>query len=298
MKNHELPPKAAIWAAGGAVYRLGSGGKPEYLLIHRPRYDDWSLPKGKLDRKETFGEAARREVREETGSKAELGLNIGTISYETNAGNQKVVRYWLLEHAGGTFTANREVDSIEWFRRGNAIDMLTYERDRKLLARAHELVKQPTSSRIYLVRHGDAGERSTWKGNGDYRPLIKLGRKQSSAIHDLLIEGPITAISSSRALRCRQTVAGLGKTLGLRVQEETALAEATPPETLIKRIAKLAGTTMVMSSHGDVIAGVIGQLAAEGTAVDGPLESKPGSIWALEATGGRITSAGYIPPLV
>lgn len=129
MKNHELPPKAAIWAAGGAVYRIGSGGKPEYLLIHRPRYDDWSLPKGKLDKGETFGEAAKREVTEETGSKTELGLYIGTISYETTAGNEKVVRYWLLEHAGGTFSANREVDAIQWFRRGKAIDMMTYERD-------------------------------------------------------------------------------------------------------------------------------------------------------------------------
>lgn len=127
---------------------------------------------------------------------------------------------------------------------------------------------------------------------------MKLGRKQSSAIHDLLIEGPITAVSSSPALRCRQTVAGLGKTLGLRVQEATALASGTPPEQLIKHISKLTGTTTVLCSHSDVIAGVVDQLAAEGTAIDGPLEWKKGSIWVLEVAKGNITSAGYVPPLV
>jgi 8-oxo-dGTP diphosphatase len=295
VKNHELPPKAAIWAAGGIVYRVADDGRAEYLLIHRPRYDDWSLPKGKLDRGESFAEGARREVREETGSKGKLGPYVGTISYETAAGNQKVVRYWLLEHGTGSFKRNAEVDAVSWLSRGKAMRRLTYERDRGVLQRGHELVKNPARSRVYLVRHAEAGKRSEWSKDDRSRPLSKNGRKQTSALHDLLIEGPITGISSSPYLRCRQTVAGLGKTLGIKVTEEEALEESSPPEKLVKRLRSLSGESIVMCSHGDVISGTVGMLAAEGVDLDGPREWKKGSIWVLEVNGGRVKAGRYLP---
>lgn len=296
MINHELPPRAAIWAAGGVVYRLKPSGKPRYLLIHRPRYDDWSLPKGKLDKGETFADGARREVEEETGSSGELGAHVGTISYETTAGNQKVVRYWLIHHERGRFEPNAEVDEVRWFSRSKALEQLTYERDRGVLQRAHELVTNPAHSRVYLVRHAEAGKRSDWKGDDRSRPLSKQGRKQTALIHDLLIEGPLTGISSSPYLRCRQTVAGLGKTLGIKVREESALEEQGTPEELMKRFRKLSGESVVMCSHGEIIAGTIGMLGAEGIPLDGPFEWKKGSIWVLNVNGGRVKSGHYLPP--
>lgn len=296
MKNHELPPKAAIWAAGGVVYRLAKDGSPEYQLIHRPRYRDWTVPKGKLDSRETFLDAAVREVREETSSKVNIGPAIGTISYETPAGNQKVVRYWLLEHKSGKFKRNSEVDEIVWLPRGKALRRLTYTRGRAVLRRAHELLTSPEGSRIHLVRHAEAGKRSAWKGNDKKRPLSKAGRKQTAAIHDVLVEIPITSVATSPYLRCRQTVAGIGKTLGLRVDDEPALEEYTSPEDLLKRIGKMRGESAVLCSHGDVISGTIGLLAASKVKIKGPMEWAKGSIWVLDSNGGRVRRATYIPP--
>ncbi len=118
-----------VEAAGGLVVRDG-----EVLLVHRPRYDDWTLPKGKLDRGESFEEAALREVEEETGLVCRLGHELPSSEYRDNKDRPKIVRYWLMEVEGGEFEANDEVDELCWMRAEEAVDALTYERDRELVA--------------------------------------------------------------------------------------------------------------------------------------------------------------------
>ena len=88
-------------AAGGVVHRENGDGKRKFLLVHRPRYDDWSLPIAKLNRREGFLEAALREVREETGIQGNRPVDVGSVGYETDAGNRKVVRWWHMEMVGG-----------------------------------------------------------------------------------------------------------------------------------------------------------------------------------------------------
>jgi 8-oxo-dGTP diphosphatase len=129
--------KATVHAAGGVVLRRTSDGAPEVLLVHRPRYDDWSIPKGKLEVGETHEAAAVREVQEETGLLAELGAELPSSRYVDRHGRDKVVRYWLMTPiTQGAWAPNDEVDDVVWISPGDAGELLTYDADRRLLASA------------------------------------------------------------------------------------------------------------------------------------------------------------------
>jgi 8-oxo-dGTP pyrophosphatase MutT (NUDIX family) len=125
-----------VEAAGGIVQR-DRHGRSEFLVVHRPRYDDWSLPKGKLHDGEDHASAARREVAEETGIACELGPEIGATSYRDSKGRPKRVRYWLMEPIGEAEASvpNAEVDEVRWVTPSEARDLLTYEHDRALVDR-------------------------------------------------------------------------------------------------------------------------------------------------------------------
>jgi 8-oxo-dGTP diphosphatase len=127
--------EAEVEAAGGVVWRR-SDGSIEIALVHRPKYDDWSLPKGKLDPGESFEEAAIREVEEETGLRCELGPYLGETSYRDNKDRSKVVRWWAMEAGEGEFEPHSEVDDLRWVAIDEAQERLSYDRDRDLAARA------------------------------------------------------------------------------------------------------------------------------------------------------------------
>ena len=129
------PDDAEVLAAGGLVVRE-SGGETEVALIHRPRYDDWSLPKGKLEKGETFEDAALREVEEETGLRCELGEPLEPASYLDRKGRTKLVRYFMMRPLGGEFEPNDEVDELRWVAASDAPGMLTHEHDRRLVTAA------------------------------------------------------------------------------------------------------------------------------------------------------------------
>jgi 8-oxo-dGTP diphosphatase len=119
-----------VEAAGGVVF----DDEGRVAIVHRPRYDDWSLPKGKLDPGETFEEAALREVEEETGLRCALGDELEPVRYRDNKGRPKIVRYWLMhvEDDPG-FTPNDEVDELSWVTPGEAAELLTYPHDAELV---------------------------------------------------------------------------------------------------------------------------------------------------------------------
>jgi 8-oxo-dGTP pyrophosphatase MutT (NUDIX family) len=123
-----------VQAAGGVVCRRSERGL-EVALIHRPRYDDWSLPKGKLDPGEGFEEAALREVEEETGLSCELGRELGETRYRDRKGRPKLVRYWSMDNCHGDFSPNDEVDELRWVPVNQAKGMLSYDFDRDLIDR-------------------------------------------------------------------------------------------------------------------------------------------------------------------
>jgi 8-oxo-dGTP diphosphatase len=125
------PDAAEVKASGGVVTRDG-----KVALVHRPRYDDWSFPKGKMDPGETWEECALREIEEEIGLRCRLGDELSPAFYRDNKGRAKVVRYWLMEPIDGEFVASHEVDEVRWVTPAEAEDLLTYERDRELLREA------------------------------------------------------------------------------------------------------------------------------------------------------------------
>ena len=135
-----LPRTTVVEAAGGVVWRREAGGDLEVLLVHRPRYDDWTVPKGKLDAGEDHADAARREVEEETGLRCELGPELASTSYRDRKGRPKQVRYWAMTPVAGRFTPTDEVDEVLWLPVEDAKAVLTYERDRAVLDGLRELV--------------------------------------------------------------------------------------------------------------------------------------------------------------
>jgi 8-oxo-dGTP diphosphatase len=126
-------PEPEVLAAGGVIWRTGADGI-EVLLVHRPKYDDWTFAKGKLEPGERFRDAARREVLEETGFQVELGDELEPTSYVDGKGRRKLVRYWTMTVTGGSFARNDEVDQVRWMGPSAAADRLSYERDVPLVA--------------------------------------------------------------------------------------------------------------------------------------------------------------------
>jgi 8-oxo-dGTP diphosphatase len=293
-----------VSAAGGVVFRRRKkDGSPLFLLVHRPRYKDWTFPKGKLDKGESFIDAAVREVSEETGIKPEVHLPLGTMTYTTGNRNNKVVRYWLMEGKKEDFKPNREVDRVLWLSADQARLQLTYDRSEKLLQWAKLRLEHPDDGKVYLVRHGKAGKRKDFEGQDADRPLSKSGRKQAQALSQFLAGYPLMRLATSPALRCRETLEPLARTMALPAESEGSLSEGSSPELVSKFIGTLAGTTTVLATHGDVIANLIGMLRADGVKIKGPKVSvkddiEKGGIWVLRTRGRRIRRARYVPPPV
>ncbi|CAA9261908.1 MAG: hypothetical protein AVDCRST_MAG50-2809 [uncultured Acidimicrobiales bacterium] len=132
----EVNAAGEVRASGGVVLRAGPMGSTEVLLVHRPRYDDWTLPKGKAEVGEDDEICALREVEEETGLQCRLGAELATTRYTDRFGRPKIVRYWVMDVTGGAFVPNDEVDQVAWVDLGEAGSRLTYDRDLEVLTAA------------------------------------------------------------------------------------------------------------------------------------------------------------------
>ncbi|MFT4187083.1 MAG: NUDIX hydrolase [Aeromicrobium sp.] len=219
-----------IVAAGGVVWRPRPGSRDgvEVLVAHRPRYDDWTFPKGKLDPGESVRQTAVREIAEETGYRVRLGLPLPTVRYRVGAG-PKVVHYWTAQldpDEPGGFAPNKEVDEIVWVRPRAAKALLTYAHDLDLLAAFRRLRDRGAhKSRVLVVtRHGKAAPRSKWRGADDDRPLSDLGLRQAVALAASITPYGPGRVLTSPALRCRQTV----EPLAAKVRVDPRLAEPAP----------------------------------------------------------------------
>ncbi len=272
-------------------------GRPEILLAHRPRYNDWSVPKGKLDRGESFKLCAEREVFEESGASGVVEKSLGTVGYVTPAGNNKVVRYWMLRAEKVKFKPNAEVDKIRWMRPRKARSKASYGRDLRLIEAAILTAKEREPGTIHLIRHADAGNKRKWKKRDSVRPISKRGHEQVEGLVTRLVRTPINNIVSSPLLRCEQTIGPLALRLGLRVQTSKRLRRDTSPRDMLRLIKKYRGTRTVLCSHGETIGPLIEHLAAD-PKVDlrGSFEWAKGSVWELKTRRGRVVSARYLPP--
>lgn len=286
----------AILAAGAVLWRPSRKHGIKIAVIHRPRKDDWSLPKGKAEGRESPPMTAVREVAEETGFASLLGRAITVVKYQTPVG-PKTVHYFLARCLDGRFEPNREVDEMVWLPWDRARERLTYPRDHTVL---DCLLTLPTDlSTVLLVRHARAGQRGDFAGDDADRPLDTKGRRQAAALVGQLAAFRPSEVVSAPLQRCRQTVAPLAESMGMTVGSEPAFSEASyaeDPDTARRRLQEFAAGDplagpVVVCSQGGVIPGVLTDLASRArTTIEYPATPK-GAYWLLSFEGKRLRQA-------
>jgi 8-oxo-(d)GTP phosphatase len=209
-----------IRAAGAVVWRL-AGDDAQVALVHRPKYDDWSFPKGKLDPGEHPLLAAVREVAEETGLRVALGRRLPPVRYADD-GVPKQVDYWVAAVAGtmSEFQPGSEIDEIDWVAPKTAATRLSYERDVETLAEFEAGPRQTVP--LIVIRHASAGNKSDWHKSDMSRPLDGRGASEALALADLLRCFGTGRVVSAPAERCVATVRPYAASFGGVVEIEAA----------------------------------------------------------------------------
>lgn len=295
-----MASESQVAAAGGVLWKPSRRHGIRVALVHRPGYDDWSLPKGKADGTETPPETAHREVAEETGYRAAIGRALTSVSYQVPAG-LKTVQYFAARRYSGSFTPNKEVDELRWLTPADAAARMTYDFDRAVLA---TFAVHPADLRtVILVRHGKAGHRESFDGDDLQRPLDAKGRKQAQALRQLLRPFGPTNVVSAPSERCRQTVEPLAADLGLSVSTEPSLGEEIyrdDPAAARRRVLELANGSagqgsVVIASQGGVIPGVVKSLATRSGITLPDIGTPKGSFWVLSIHEDRLVQADSYP---
>ncbi|RKR90680.1 8-oxo-dGTP diphosphatase [Micromonospora pisi] len=282
-----------IRAAGGVVWRPSDRGV-EVCLVHRPRYNDWSLPKGKLEPHEHPLAAAVREIAEEADVRAVPQARLRSVRYFSD-GRPKVVDYWAMRAVGaGGFEPETEVDDIRWLPVEEAIGLVTYPHDVWVLREFADL--PPVTAVLAVFRHARAGNRATWSGPDTARPLDPAGLVQAGQVATLAALLRPEGLWSASARRCVQTLEPLAALLDLPIEVDSHFDEPKPGQDVSEcalagaaRMAELAATgrTVVISGQGKVIPGALEHL----TGASDDYRTPKGEGWLLAFTTDHLTSA-------
>ena len=249
-----------IFAAGAVVWRptagppyqdggSAGGSGVEVLLVHRPKYDDWSLPKGKCEPGEHVLLTAVREVFEETSVRSPLGPRLPSVQYQTGAYG-KHIDYWSMLSLGYQAAASHEVDAVSWLPLAQARERLSYPRD---VAVVDSLVPRETVPLI-LLRHASAGAKGNWPADDESRPLDAKGATDAQVLAGLLsCFAPTARVLSSPALRCTESVRPYASSFGGKVEAAAALA-----------LPGHSGHFFSRTNRGDALADLVRQLVADG----------------------------------
>jgi len=316
-----------IETAGALVWRLREG-RLQVQLVHRPRYDDWSWPKGKHEEGESLAATAVREVTEETGKPVVLGLPLPGLQYLTPEGRVKRVHYWAARRASSrqdarplaarapvALAGKKEIDRCQWLDVDDAAEQLTRSTDRgplDALVEAHRDGLLSTHA-VVIVRHGRALARASWYGHEQDRPLTPVGHGQAAALVPVLAAYGVGTVVSSRWERCATTMDPYVRAAGLRPEYSDNLGEAQherSPARVAAAVRDLleAPRASVLCTHRPVlptVLDVLGQHSRRAVASALPRRDpylEPGEALvaqvAITAKGPRVVSAERVAPPV
>jgi 8-oxo-(d)GTP phosphatase len=275
-----------VRAAGGVLVRDGL-----IALVHRPRYDDWTLPKGKAHRGEAPVVTAWREVWEETGVRPLVRTRLATVSYPvptTTGTADKTVDYWTMAAgADDGFTPGAEIDEVAWLPPAAAMARLTYPHDVEVLA-SHQAMPE-LAGLVVLVRHAHAGKRGQFPGPDTARPLDRAGHARAVGLVDSLVcYGPRRLVSAAPK-RCVQTLGPLASTLDLPIDVDAAFDELADPQVAARRVRALAAgaRSIVVCSQGGLLPDLLAELVGDPPA-DFPTPKGAGWVVAFGVDGSAI----------
>jgi 8-oxo-dGTP diphosphatase len=283
-------------AAGAVLSRRAAGdpGAPASIaLIHRPRYDDWSLPKGRLRAGEAAAVAAVRELGEETGRRAALQARLGTVAYRGALG-AKLVEFFAARDLGPGPAPDDEADEVRWLSVAEARSLASYDSDRAVLDRFADI--GPITATVVLVRHARAGKRERWGGPDELRPLTPRGQQQASELAALLAPFAPQRIVSATPVRCQQTVGPLAASLAAAVQvrgwasDDQFANDESASLSQLRALAELGGASVVCS-QGGAIPGLLWLLADRSA----DYETGKGAFWVLSFGGGQLAALDHYP---
>ncbi len=286
-----------IRAAGGVLWRgEPSDAAPDVALVHRPRYDDWSLPKGKANPGEVLVHCAVREVREETGASVRIGQPLSAQEYLVPDGSggraRKVASFWSMQHLEGQFEPSDEVDELRWLPLEQASAAVTADRDRLTLREF--AARNRASVPLVLLRHATAGSRRAWPSPDRLRPLDATGRAQAALLEPVLAAYRPGRVVSADVARCLQTLEPYTRPRRLVVEAEPLLSEsgyAAAPEVAaacVRERVRLQVPT-VLCTQGRVIPDLLRRLC-DSFEIPRPadLSVDKAGCWVLHTAGVRV----------
>ena len=281
----------AISAAGAVVWRKHKDNFTEVAIIHRPKYDDWSFPKGKLEIGESLISCAHREVLEETNLHTEFGPHLGQVEYFTLDGLKKVT-YWSAKViAEKPFRTNSEVDQLKWIPITKVIEVLTNETDKEIF---DKFVKVKFNSKPFiLLRHAKAITRDEWQGEDDDRPLSSSGQNQAMRLLSTYQVFNIDQIHSSDAVRCYDTVKSMAKGLDIKLEVSSKLSESTykkDKEKAFDYVRELIkeDKSILICSHNPILPKMLNKLTKKSEIEADEDKLSPADGWVIHRSGKEI----------
>jgi len=287
-----------IRAAGALLWRETQERAIEIALIHRPRYDDWTLPKGKIEEGETALQCAYRELVEETGIKASFTRQLGSIDYVENGEGKRVI-FWAAHCAlnASTFIANEEVDQLRWLPCEEAMELSTYQSDREMIANFQS--QEQRTDTLIILRHAKALERGDWDEPDSQRTLNEVGFDQAQLLIKHLEPFAIDEVYTSDYTRCVQTVTPLAHARGLSITAVPSLNEQIFEEDPSRAVAfanalKQDEKNIVICSHNPVIPTMLRGILNTKLKNKDLIKLEPGDAWIVHRVEGEIVGLDYL----
>lgn len=280
-----------IIAAGAVVWRKSESGQVEVVVIHRPKYDDWSFPKGKADIGEAVIACAHREVLEESNLETQFGPYLGDVEYETIDGPKRVYFWSAKVITAYPFTPNSEVDKLEWHSLKSAKKILTLDSDREILSKFSKL--DLDTKPFILLRHAKAITRDEWQGDDDDRPLDSLGSYQADRLVPIYEVYKLEQIHSSDAIRCFDTVNALARKLNITLEVSGKLSESAYKKDkekafdYCKELIK-ADKSILICSHNPILPKLFNKLTKKAEVETDDEKLQPADSWVIHRNGKEI----------